>query len=414
MYLYILGLIISIIVVFILKFIESFLSGFTYNKIRNILFKKEKIRALMVRWLEKRDILLASLHFTKYIFLLLIFTNIFLLTQNNLFISIVYTFLIYVCLGEYLPRSLAMQGKLIYFYYLLKPLYYILYIFFPLVRLLLIPIDLILKVFGGKRVLKTSYFGKFEDEVIKKILKEGNLQERKMISSVLEFKDIVAKEIMVPRVDIEAVPVDIEYNELINLIEDKGHSRLPVYEERLDDILGIIYVKDLIKIDQETFTPRKLLRETFFVPETRKINQLLRDFQSKHKHIAFVVDEYGDLSGLVTIEDVLEEIVGEIEDEYDVEEVLYTELSQKEYVISSKMTIEEFKDTFGINLEKYIQEEVDYETLAGFIISKLGVLPQKGQKLEYENFSFKIIEADERRIKKILLTVKNKGDKIEN
>ncbi|TYB31403.1 MAG: HlyC/CorC family transporter [Candidatus Mcinerneyibacterium aminivorans] len=414
MYLYYFGLIVSITIVFILKFIESFLAGFTYNKIRNILFKKEKIRKLMVKWLEKRDILLASLHFTKYLFLLLIFSNVYFVTGKNFVMTLLYTFLIFVCMGEYLPRSLAMQGKLIYFYYLLKPLYYILYLFFPLVRLLLIPIDLILKIFGGKRVLQTSYFGKFEDEVIKKILKEGNLQERKMISSVLEFKDIVAKEIMVPRVDIVAVPVDINYTELVDLIEEKGHSRLPVYDERLDEILGIIYVKDLIKIDKETFNPRKLLRKTFFVPETRKINQLLRDFQSKHKHIAFVVDEYGDLSGLVTIEDVLEEIVGEIEDEYDVEEVLYTELSQKEYVISSKMTIEEFKETFGIKLDKYIREEADYETLAGFIISKLGVLPQKGQKLEYEKFSFKIIEANERRIKKILLTVKTKGENIEN
>lgn len=406
---YILVLLISILL-FLFKFVESFFAGFKYNEIRKILFKKKKIRSIFVKWLEKRDILLATIHFTRYVYEIILISLLFFITDKNINLTILYSFFIFITIGEYLPRSLAMQGKLQYFYFLLSPVYYFLHICMPFVRIILLPINFLLKIFGGKKVLKTSYFGRVEDRIIKNIFKEGNLQERKLINSVLEFKDIVAKEVMIPRVDIIAVPVDIPYDELIDIIEEKGHSRLPVYDERLDDILGIVYVKDLIKINKDTFNIKALIRDTFFVPETKKINQLLKDFQSKHKHMAFVVDEYGDLIGIVTIEDVLEEIVGEIEDEYDVEEILYTELSKKEYVISSKMTMEEFEETFNINIKKFEDENAEYETLAGFIISKLGVLPQKGQKLEFEKFSFKIIEADDRRIKKILLTVKEFGE----
>jgi CBS domain containing-hemolysin-like protein len=246
-----------------------------------------------------------------------------------------------------------------------------------------------------------------EEQIIKNVLSEDNIQESEMISSILEFKETTVREIMVPRVDIVAVSSDVTFDELIDVIDEEGHSRLPVYDERLDNILGIVYVKDLIRVGRDNFSLSVMLRDVFFIPETKKINSLLKDFQAKHMHMAFVVDEYGDLVGLVTIEDVLEEIVGEIEDEYDEEESLYRKIADNEFIVSPKMTLEEFEDEFAIDLTEHeITGDEDFETLAGFIIAHLGNLPKRGFEYDYGRFILRVTDADNRRILKVYLKIK--------
>ena len=187
---------------------------------------------------------------------------------------------------------------------------------------------------------------------------------------------------------------------------------MPVYDERLDNILGIVYVKDLIRVGRDNFSLSAMLRDVFFIPETKKINALLKDFQAKHMHMAFVVDEYGDLVGLVTIEDVLEEIVGEIEDEYDEEESLYRKISENEYMVSPKMTLEEVEEEFSIDLAEHeLTEDEDFETLAGFIIAHLGNLPKRGFEHDYGDFILRVVDADNRRILKVYLKIKEKQQK---
>ena len=393
---------------FLIKFVETSFVSMRYGDIREILVKDDLFKKILLKWIKSGNLMLASLQFIRY---LIEISLILFLTQytGNFFYSLLVSFFIFIVVGEYAPRTLAIQKGVKNVYFLFMPLYYLALFVSPFVRLFILPSDIIIKMFGGRMVLSAPYMTELEEQIIKNILDEDDAQERDMLNSILEFKDTIVREIMVPRVDIVAVPSDISYKELIDIIEKEGHSRLPVYDERLDNLLGIIYVKDLIKVDEKSFDIKKLLREPFFVPETKKINSLLKDFQTKHMHMAFVVDEYGDLVGLATIEDVLEEIVGEIEDEYDEEETLFTKIGEGEYIISPKMTIEEFNDTFNIDLEKFkINEDDDYDTIAGFLIAMLGTLPKKGDKKEFDTFLVKVMEADERRILKLYLKIKNK------
>jgi len=352
--------------------------------------------------------MLASLQFLRYMLEIVI---IILLYESlgDMILTLGVSFGVYVVFGEYVPRTIAVQKGITKSRWLFLPLYYVALMLSPLVRLLMLPADIIIKVLGGEMVLNAPYMTDLEEQIIKNVLTDENMQESEMISSILEFKDTTAREIMVPRVDIVAVPSDISYEQLVNVIDEEGHSRLPVYDERMDNILGIVYVKDLVKTEKEDFDLKKMLREVFFIPETKKINSLLKDFQSKHTHMSFVVDEYGDLVGLVTIEDVLEEIVGEIEDEYDEDEPIYRKVAENEYILSPKMTVEEFKDEFGIDLDEEVSDDAeDFDTVAGFIIAVLGNLPGKGFKHDHGAFTLKVLEADNRRILKVGLSLKGK------
>ena len=390
----------------LVKYVEVAFIGIKYGSLRAIFKENEKFKNIFLRWVKRGNLMLASLQFLRYLLEIFFILFLFHITENIVF-SLLIAFGVFLIFGEYVPRTLAVQQGVRKAYRLYGPFYYVVVFLSPFVRLLMLPADILIKVMGGEMVLNAPYMTDLEEQIIKNVLSEDNIQESEMISSILEFKETTVREIMVPRVDIVAVSSDVTFDELIDVIDEEGHSRLPVYDERLDNILGIVYVKDLIRVGRDNFSLSVMLRDVFFIPETKKINSLLKDFQAKHMHMAFVVDEYGDLVGLVTIEDVLEEIVGEIEDEYDEEESLYRKIADNEFIVSPKMTLEEFEDEFAIDLTEHeITGDEDFETLAGFIIAHLGNLPKRGFEYDYGRFILRVTDADNRRILKVYLKIK--------
>lgn len=218
-----------------------------------------------------------------------------------------------------------------------------------------------------------------------------------MIESLLEFGDTLAREIMVPRTEIHTIAVDAPVAEILEKARQFGHSRFPVYEEGLDHILGILHVKDLLgSWGSEAVDLRKLLRPVPFVPETKKITDLLAELRGARSHMAVVIDEYGGTSGILTIEDIIEEIVGEIQDEHDDEEPLLVELRGDEILVDARLDVDELAHRFNIQIPKQ-----GFETVGGFITAQAGQVPQPGDKITFDGLEFIVEEADERRIRKV-------------
>ncbi len=224
-------------------------------------------------------------------------------------------------------------------------------------------------------------------------------EEKQMIASIFELGETVVREIMVPRIDIVAINENSSLQEAIDVILEKGHSRIPVYEENVDQIIGFLYAKDLLRCfrnGQQETPIRDLLRPAYFVPETKKVDELFNEMRKRRVHIAVVVDEYGGTSGLVTIEDLLEEIVGEIQDEYDFEEPVFQELGPEKYIFNARMALDDVSDLLGVELAF---ENAD--TLGGFLYSQLGHVPEAGETVEYEGWQFTVLSVESRRIEKV-------------
>ncbi len=223
-------------------------------------------------------------------------------------------------------------------------------------------------------------------------------------NKAIRLGNTTIKEIMVPKVDMVTFGIDEEINTIIEKINASGHSRYPVLGQERDEVKGILLAKDMLpKIygGIAEFSLAEMLREANVVPETKKADSLLEEFKKDRSHIAVVIDEYGTISGLVTIEDILEELVGEIEDEHDVDEEEIIKISQNIYTADAKVEIEDFTEFFNLNIDPL---EIDAETLGGFIISELGVLPKKGDVVKIENLSIKVTHADDRKIDKVQIT----------
>jgi len=223
-------------------------------------------------------------------------------------------------------------------------------------------------------------------------------------NKAIRLGNTTVKEIMVPKVDMVTFGIDEEINTIIEKIIASGHSRYPVLGQERDEVKGILLAKDMLpKIygGIAEFSLSEMLREANVVPETKKADSLLEEFKKDRSHLAVVIDEYGTISGLVTIEDILEELVGEIEDEHDIDEEEIIKISQNIYTADAKVEIEDFTEFFNLNIDPL---EIDAETLGGFIISELGVLPKKGDVVKIENLSIKVTHADDRKIDKVQIT----------
>ena len=223
-------------------------------------------------------------------------------------------------------------------------------------------------------------------------------------NKAIKLGNTTVKEIMVPKVDMVTFGIDEEINVIIEKIIASGHSRYPVLGQERDEVKGILLAKDMLhKIygGIAEFSLSEMLREANVVPETKKADSLLEEFKKDRSHLAVVIDEYGTISGLVTIEDILEELVGEIEDEHDIDEEEIIKISQNIYTADAKVEIEDFTEFFNLNIDPL---EIDAETLGGFIISELGVLPKKGDVVKIENLSIKVTHADDRKIDKVQIT----------
>ena len=243
---------------------------------------------------------------------------------------------------------------------------------------------------------------------------ETPIEERTMLQGIATFGEKEVSDIMQPRVQLFAVKVTTPLDQLIELIIENGFSRIPVYDDTLDEIKGILYVKDLLPhIEEPEFKWQELLRPAFFVPENKKINDLFQDFRAKKIHIAIVVDEYGGTSGLVTMEDVLEEIVGDIKDEFDAvaENQNYKKIDDKTYIFQAQTSLVDFCKVFDIN-EFYFEDiKGESDTLAGLILEMEGRIPQAGFSTSYKEFDFRIEKADKRHIIEIKVTYNEKTDK---
>jgi putative hemolysin len=235
---------------------------------------------------------------------------------------------------------------------------------------------------------------------------ETSTEEQKILEGIVTFGNTDTKQVMSPRMDIFALEIDESFASINSKIIEKGFSRIPVYRDNIDQIEGVLFVKDLLPhINKEEFDWKTLLREPFFVPENKKIDNLLKDFQSMKSHLAIVVDEYGGTSGLVSLEDIIEEIVGDISDEFDGDNSNYSKIDDKNYLFEGKINLKDFYRVIDVDEELFETKKGEAETLAGFILEILGNFPKKDQKIAFENCLFSIETVDKKRVKQIKVTL---------
>lgn len=234
-------------------------------------------------------------------------------------------------------------------------------------------------------------------------------QEQKILKGIVNFGNIETKEIMRPRIDIFALEMGINSEEVLRSIVTTNFSRIPVYDDNLDKIIGVLHIKDLLPfLDTKEFKWKELLREPLFIPENKKLDDLMLEFQEKKVHLAIVVDEYGGTSGLVSLEDVIEEIVGDISDEFDDDNLLYSKVDDNNFIFDGKTSLHDLCRIVKIDKEIFDEYKGDAETIAGFILEISNSFPKKNSKINFMKFIFKIESIDKKRIKQIKLTILNK------
>lgn len=253
-----------------------------------------------------------------------------------------------------------------------------------------------------KRAIKGEPWSRDEIQSFIQTDVELDAEEKSMLSGVLEVSETQARDVMVPRSQMVVIDIEKEFDEILKLIVESGHSRFPVIGEDRDEVLGILLAKDLLRYfgsdEANDLTIQKLLRDVAVIPESKRLNALLKEFRASHNHMAIVVDEYGGVAGLLTIEDVLEEIVGEIDDEHDQEEAAYIRADGDKdgrpcFAVRALTRIEDFNDYFDCELE-----DEEYDTIGGLVMHALGRLPRRGERVDVGGFEFSVIKADERRI----------------
>jgi len=316
---------------------------------------------------------------------------------------IIITFLI-LFFGEIIPKIYANQYPVKFSKLMARPLVIFTRIFWPLSIILVKSTSVVNKKLAKKKrnisIEELSDALDMTDTTI--------AEDKKILKGIIKFGNIDVKEIMQARVDVIGTDIKTKFNDLIPVIMDSGYSRIPVFEETLDHILGILYIKDLLPhIHKKTFNWQTLIRPPYYVPETKKISDLLKEFQLKKIHLAIVIDEYGGTSGIITLEDILEEIVGEITDEYDEEEIHYKKINENTYIFEGKIQLHDFYKILNIDEDTFNEIEGDYDTLAGLILELRGEIPEKDDKLSYKDFVFKIRSVDNRRIKEIQVSIRN-------
>lgn len=240
----------------------------------------------------------------------------------------------------------------------------------------------------------------------------SNKEEEKILKGIVKFGQTDVKQIMKPRMDVVAIENDLTYDDVLASVRGGKYSRIPVYEDTFDTIKGVLYTKDLLPYltEKEDFDWTKLIREAKFVPENKKIDDLLKDFQEQKRHIAIVVDEYGGSSGIVTLEDILEEIVGEITDEFDDDDIIFSKLDENTYIFEGKTSLMDMYRVLEIEGEDFEDEKGEADTIAGFCIEQAGKILLKNEKIHFKNYVFVIEAADKRRIKQVKLII----NKVEN
>jgi len=315
--------------------------------------------------------------------------------------TVLITFIL-LLFGENMPKIYAANYSLKFVRFAAKPLHIIEKLLYPITWLMVKP---------AKRVKR---FEKHSKQAITindlsqafEITSDEISEDKEILEGIIKFGDISAASAMTARVDVIAIDDTATFQEIIDLINTNEYSRMPVFHENIDDIRGILYIKDLLShINEPNYAWQKLIRKAYFVPQTKHINVLLEDFQKNKTHIAIVVDEFGGTAGIITMEDILEEIVGEIDDEYDDNEQLYARLNENNYLFEAKILLNDFFKIEGINKQDFEKIIGEAETLAGLILELKGEIPVQETEITYKNYHFKIVSADKRRIKSIKLSI---------
>ena len=321
-----------------------------------------------------------------------------------LMITVLLTFLL-LLFGEIMPKVYAGQRPLSFCRKAVNGILFCRKVFYPFASVVMTSGKL-----ADKVMLKESHALSVDDleQALELTDKEDLKDEQRILEGIVRFGDETAKEIMTSRQDVVDLDFKSTYQEVLQCIVENNYSRIPVYQDNSDNIRGILYIKDLLPHLSKgpAFRWQSLIRPPYFVPETKKIDDLLREFQENKVHIAIVVDEFGGTSGIVTLEDVLEEIVGEINDEYDEDEKSYTRINSNTYVFEGKTLLSDFYKILKIDDETFEEVEGDADSLAGLLLEIKGDFPKLHEKIEYQNFSFEIQEMDERRISKVKVVIK--------
>lgn len=318
----------------------------------------------------------------------------------------VVTFVLLLC-GEILPKiyanrnNLAFSRKVIYFIYTFDK-------FFTPISLPMKDFTVWIQKFLGKRKSNISV-GQLSQALELASVDDTTNEEKKILESIVSFGNTETHEVMVPRVDIFALSDTLSFRALLNEVLRIGYSRIPVYHENLDNITGVIYIKDLLPhLDKDDFEWTQVMRKAFFVPENKKLNDLLQEFQEKKIHLAVVVDEYGGTCGIITLEDIIEEIVGSINDEFDDDDVTYTRINDHTFIFEGKTVMKDFYRIMQIDdtEEVFFDEKRGVaETLAGFLLELSGNFPQKGKPIQFGKYKFIVEAFDKKRIKEIKVVV---------
>ncbi len=373
---------------------------------------------------EKTKIITALLHKPKKLLATLLVANnfinigvviLFSIIGKNLFESIsspllkftieviLVTFLI-LLFGEVLPKVYANRNNVKFAKFVAFPL--------SILDTLLSPISIPMRsltIFLHEKLGKQR--GNFSVDQLSQALEltssaETTHEEQKILEGIVSFGNTDTKQVMSPRIDIFALEISETYSEILPKISEKGYSRIPVYRDNIDHVEGVLFVKDLLPhISKKELDWIALIREPFFVPENKKLDNLLKDFQSMKSHLAIVVDEYGGTSGLVSLEDVIEEIVGDISDEFDDEDLNYSQIDDKNFLFEGKINLKDFYRVVEVDEVAFEEKKGEAETLAGFILEIIGNFPRKGQKIVFSNCKFGIETLDKKRIKQIKVTI---------
>ena len=303
--------------------------------------------------------------------------------------------------GEIIPKVYAAEFSVSFAKFTAIPLYFSMKLFSPVSNMLIRSTSIVNKRLKMKKNVSV------EDLSDALELTEADIkQDKDILERIVTFGSIDVKEIMKPRVDVVSADINFSFNKLKSLIIESGYSRIPVYEENFDNIKGILLIKDLLKnSNDEEYSWQKIIKPPFFVPETMKINDLLEEFREKKIHMAIVTDEYGGSSGIVTMEDIIEEIVGEISDETDEENLLYQKTDENNYLFDGKIQLNDFYKILDIKEDIFEDIRGEADSLAGLILEKEGEIPKKGDEIKIKNYTFIIDAADNRKIKKIKLKI---------
>lgn len=313
--------------------------------------------------------------------------------------------------GELFPKRVALQKSEEIAMLSIRPILFVSKLAIPFVKLLSISTNLLIRITGMN---SSNLEEKVSIEEIRSLVEIGqengviNSTEKEMINSIFEFDDKLAEEVMTPRTEVYLINIDKPLSEYIDELLQKRYSRIPVFEGDSDNIIGILYMKDFIieahKVGFENVDIRSIIHPAYFVPERKNIDELFKELQNYRKHMAILIDEYGGFSGIVTIEDLIEEVMGNINDEYDEDEPCVKKIDNKTFMVKGSISIDELNENLHLNLN---EDSEDYDTLGGLLIKIIGRIPEDGEQpvLKYENITFDIEEVKEKRIERVKLHI---------